>query len=103
MTTITEIVPDLDTMPDWFREAFEDGTVFSVALATVTELEAKLDDAKKENTRLHNRINEIGAAIRKHGSESLWDQMDGFDADWDILEATRASLRELLGMKEHQG
>ena len=48
MTTITEIVPDLDTMPDWFRDAFESGQVFSVALATVAELEAKIDDAEHE-------------------------------------------------------
>jgi hypothetical protein len=38
-----EIVPNLDKMPDWFREAFEDSQLFTVALSKVAELEAKLE------------------------------------------------------------
>ena len=48
MVTTIERVPDLDTVPEWFREAFEDGTVFAVAVATVTELEAYLEDRERE-------------------------------------------------------
>ncbi len=41
---ITEILPDLDKMPAWAREAFEAGTFFDSAFKRVVELEAKLDD-----------------------------------------------------------
>ena len=39
---ITEIVPDLDTMPDWAQAAFLEGQFFRVALARVLELESAL-------------------------------------------------------------
>ena len=37
---ITEIVPDLDKMPDWAREAFLNGQFFDVAFKRVERLEA---------------------------------------------------------------
>ena len=40
---ITEILPDLDKMPAWAREAFEAGQFFDAAFKRVVELEAKLD------------------------------------------------------------
>jgi hypothetical protein len=42
MQHITEIVPDLDTLPEWAREAFHDGQFFAVALARVDKLEKHL-------------------------------------------------------------
>lgn len=39
---ITEILPDLDKMPDWAREAFLDGQFFDVAFKRVAKLEATI-------------------------------------------------------------
>jgi hypothetical protein len=47
-THITEIVPDLDKMPKWAKEAFESGQFFVAALAKTAELQAKLDAAEKK-------------------------------------------------------
>jgi hypothetical protein len=44
MNHVTEIVPDLDTMPDWARKAFEDGQFFRVALDRVKEMEGACND-----------------------------------------------------------
>jgi len=38
-THITEIIPDFDKMPDWAREAFEDGQYFNVVAEKVKRLE----------------------------------------------------------------
>jgi len=40
---ITEILPDLDKMPAWAREAFEDGQFFDVAFKRVERLELTID------------------------------------------------------------
>ena len=42
LTHITEILPDLEDMPDWAREAFEAGQFFDVAFKRVDKLEATL-------------------------------------------------------------
>jgi len=55
MTHITEIIPELDTMPDWFRDAFEEGQVFAVALTRVEE-------ARKEAERLWSLLDDISTA-----------------------------------------
>ena len=39
---ITEIAPDLDTMPEWAQEAFNSGQFFAVAIDRVKAVEAKL-------------------------------------------------------------
>ena len=43
---ITEILPDLDKMPDWAREAFEAGQFFNVAFKRVEELEWLIDQIR---------------------------------------------------------
>jgi len=40
MTHITEIIPDLDKLPDWARKAFEDGQFFNVVAKKIEEIEA---------------------------------------------------------------
>ena len=42
MHHITEILPDLEDMPDWAREAFEAGQFFDVAFKRVEKLEAAI-------------------------------------------------------------
>ena len=44
---ITEIIPDFDKLPDWAREAFEDGQYFAVVSEKVIAYEAKLEAAEK--------------------------------------------------------
>ena len=39
---ITEIIPDFDKLPDWAREAFEDGQYFAVVSEKVIEYEATI-------------------------------------------------------------
>lgn len=101
MTTITEIVPELDTMPDWFREAFESGHVFSVALATVTELEARLDDVERELKKAEKKWWDAGIIwaaafmVQSHKEESYAvdiilhsgaDMKNGIDYDVEIIK-----------------
>ena len=45
---ITEIIPDFSKLPDWAREAFEDGQYFAVVSEKVIEYEVKLEDAEKD-------------------------------------------------------
>ena len=47
MNHITEILPDLEDMPDWAREAFEAGQLFDVAFKRVEGLEQQLREARK--------------------------------------------------------
>jgi len=44
MNHITEILPDIDKMPDWAKEAFEAGQFFDVAFKRVEKLERKLEE-----------------------------------------------------------
>ena len=44
MKHITEIVPELSTMPEWAEKAFKEGQFFTVALARVAELERNTTD-----------------------------------------------------------
>ena len=41
---ITEIIPDFDKLPDWAREAFEDGQYFAVVSEKVIAYEAKIKE-----------------------------------------------------------
>ena len=61
-------------------------------------LSDELEAAEIENTKLHNRIDEIGSTISKYGDEALWDKMNDFDPDWSILESTRESLLEHMAI-----
>ena len=56
MQHITEIVPDLDTMPKWAREAFHDGQFFTVALARVQGMDITLDMAKSRTEELEEEL-----------------------------------------------
>ena len=43
---ITEIIPDLDKLPDWAREAFEDGQYFAIVSEKVIAYEETIKELK---------------------------------------------------------
>ena len=43
MTCITEIIPDLNELPDWAREAFEEGQFFTAIGKKIKEHEMLID------------------------------------------------------------
>ncbi len=73
---ITEIVPDLDKMPAWAREAFEAGQFFDAAFKRVAKLEAKLEAIGKWvaqewlNTASPARmLNDIEVLLKENSNE----------------------------------
>jgi len=44
VSTISEIIPELGTMPEWAEKAFEEGRFFHVALARVAGLEQRVTE-----------------------------------------------------------
>ncbi len=50
---ITEIVPDLDKMPDWAREAFEAGQYFTVVSEKILAYETLITTIGSALKRLH--------------------------------------------------
>ncbi len=42
-THVTEIMMDMDKMPEWAQRGIEDGNLFSVAFERVSVAEAKID------------------------------------------------------------
>jgi len=54
MQHITKILPDLDKMPDWAREAFEAGQFFNVAFKRVEKLEKRIK-SMEENAAIVNK------------------------------------------------
>ena len=54
---ITEIIPDFDKLPDWAREAFEDGQYFAVVSEKVIEYEARLEAEEIEGNRSEDYLN----------------------------------------------
>ena len=73
MNHITEILPELDKMPVWAREAFEAGQFFDVAFKRVERLEA-------ENKALRDQV-----AAMVEGLELQNNAVDGTPED---LKAT---------------
>ncbi len=81
MSHITEIVPELDKMPGWAREAFESGQFFHAAFTLVAELEGKLEAAEIENHKKHLKI--------------LKTESDLKDAHHDIGQLQEATIKEI--------
>ena len=49
---ITEILPDLDKMPEWARKAFEEGQFFNAAFKLVEKLEKTITALESEKAEL---------------------------------------------------
>jgi len=47
MPKITEIIPDLDQLPEWLRDAFDEGQYFNMSIAAIKELESKLKKSEQ--------------------------------------------------------
>ena len=54
---ISEIIPDMKDLPDWARDAFEDGQFFNVTFEKIAEnesLRAELKNSNAEFAKLNN-------------------------------------------------
>lgn len=87
---ITEIIPDLDKMPGWAREAFLAGQFFAVAFKRVAGLEETINKAKADPNaeqtsddpsvdnsytgqiaQLRRKLGKVRAALTKHKCSSV--------------------------------
>ena len=48
MGKVIEIIPDLEQYPQWVRDAFDSGQLFTTLLNRVDELEARVEALKLE-------------------------------------------------------
>ncbi len=75
-THITEIIPDLNDLPDWAREAFEEGQYFNAVDKKIKQVEAIREKVSELVTvyfegcsadEFDDRMREIQKTIREQG------------------------------------
>lgn len=64
MTRVTEIIPDLDKLPDWAREAFEAGQYFAVVHEKIIDYEKRLEAAEGPH-EAEATLRTVGELVKK--------------------------------------
>ncbi len=90
---ITEILPDLDKMPEWARKAFLDGQFFAVAFKRVEGLEADVNERATCINGLEVALKEYG-----HDKDTSWKRIR--ELEDEAKRSHRVNKKIISGLKK---
>jgi len=93
---ITEIIPDLDKLPDWAREAFEDGQYFNVVSEKVIAYEATIKELEKDLVNYEAELETAEYALDDANDAAVIDK--GLAALEAIIKAQNDVLDKVRGL-----